>query len=113
MLMLLQQAVKHLTPLWQRNLSLLLPVSLTGTTLSESLFLNGSTSMSTDSIFCFFLSFMIIPSMSRDRGRLHVPLCFFTPNSELCTLNLSHPPLNLLMLLSEKLDALVVRPQNF
>src|SRR3990172_1228618 len=44
MLTLLQHAVKHFTPLWQRNLSLLFAVSFMGMTLSLFLLLPNSNS---------------------------------------------------------------------
>src|SRR5512142_3403984 len=98
MLMLLQHAVKHLTPLWQRNLNLLSPVSLTGITLSLSLFLCGSTSIST-AFISFFLSFMP-PSLA---------FCLFIPHSQFGSLC---PAENFPMLLYEQLDAFMVRPKD-
>ena len=62
---LLQQAVKHRTPLWQRNLNLLFAVSFTGTTLSFFPFVNGTLSSASSwskSFFSLSVSFIITSS---------------------------------------------------
>src|SRR3989337_2418303 len=93
MLTLLQHAVKHFTPLWQRNLSLLFAVSFTGTTLSLFLLLPNSNSSMSQSLF-----------PSADKLFLSI---FYLLSSAL-----PHPALDLFMLPNEAADAFMVRPED-
>src|SRR5512139_1031804 len=76
MFTLLQQAVKHRTLGWQRNLNRLSLVSFTGTTLSTFFPLLARTSNSSGCSSCFFLLILCASFHAPRRGKA---FCFFYP----------------------------------
>src|SRR3990172_10298078 len=128
MLTLLHHAVKHFTPLWQRNLSLLFAVSFMGMTLSLFLLLPKPNSSILNIPFFTDLDqgsgsaelAEVHVGVVVDRGN-RVPVLYVTPQrdlvcpalpSSLVSRPLPHPPLDLAVLLHEELNTFMVRPED-
>src|SRR5512139_2331214 len=104
MFTLLQQAVKHRTFGWQRNLNRLSLVSLTGTTLSLLPLLTAKSKSSDSTSLLFFLLIVLLPFTSNYSGTATRCCLRLVPLLHSAIRNSPDPCLDFLMLPSEAFD---------